>query len=235
VRPAGAEPLAELAEHVDEVWVATPDAAAPRDESHGDHEGERAGVRSLSLDAGRSADDDIEGRRERSVSLDDPAAVMSRLAALAARPPRVADPACAPPRELRDADVRVLATPAWRGEDRLPELLAAWCAATAPEMSACLYLLADPGCDGTPEEIERRVLAAAAATGADLDACADVEVLIEPIDADRDARLHRAIPLYVPLHACAGHERIARVTGGEVVEPGALAARLAASRAPALV
>ncbi len=222
VQPAGAEPVSELGEHVDEVWVAAAENAAVADPAP--------------LDAGRSTSDDLEGGRERIVSLDDPAAVIARLSALAARPPRAADPAVAPPRELPDADVRVLATPAWRGADCLPELLAAWCAATMPGSSACLYLLADPSCDGAPEEIERRVLAAAAEAGADLDACADIDVLIEPITADRDARLHAAIPLYVPLHAaCAGHERIARATGGEVVGVEALAARLAAAASPALV
>ncbi len=205
VRPAGAERVA-LEDHVDEVWV---DAGSPP------------------LDASRSTHDDIEGGRERSVALGDAGAVGARLRALAERVPRSADPAVVPPRELPEHELRVLATPAWRGEDRLPELLGAWCEATTPGMSACLYLLADPTCDGTPEQIERRVLSAAAAVGADLDACADVEVLIEPIAAERDAALHAAIPLYVPLHdACAGHARIARATGGEVVALDALAGRL---------
>jgi hypothetical protein len=74
------------------------------------------------------------------------------------------------------------------------------------------------------------VLAAATAVGVDLDACADIDVLIEPLTAERDARLHAAIPLYVPLHpACAGHERLARATGGEVVQLDALIQRLAAA------
>jgi glycosyltransferase involved in cell wall biosynthesis len=160
-------------------------------------------------------------------------ALAARIAALANRPPRIADPACATPRELEeDAELRVLATPAWRGEDRLPELLAQWCAHTTRDTSACLYLLADPAVDGAPEELEQRVLQAAAQTGADLDACADVNVLMEPLAADRDAALHAAIPLYVPLHrACTGHGRLARATGGELLAPGgpALAERLAAA------
>ncbi|HEX4807079.1 MAG TPA: hypothetical protein VFU94_14365, partial [Conexibacter sp.] len=131
--------------------------------------------------------------------------------------------------------LRVLATPAWRGSDRLADLLAAWCAATTPATSACLYLLADAAVDGAPEAIERRVLAACAAAGADLDAAADVTILLEPATAERDARLHRAMTAYVPLHpACAGHERLARATGGAVValDGGELAA-LVAARVPA--
>jgi hypothetical protein len=53
---------------------------------------------------------------------------------------------------------------------------------------------------------------------------------MEPLTAGRDAALHAAIPLYVPLHpACAGHERLARATGGEVLslDDPALAAHLA--------
>ena len=60
-----------------------------------------------------------------------------------------------------DARVRVLATPAWAGEDRLPELLADWGRATTQQSSACLYLLADPALAGEPEEIEARVIEAA--------------------------------------------------------------------------
>jgi glycosyltransferase involved in cell wall biosynthesis len=163
-----------------------------------------------------------------------------RLLALANRPPRAADPMRAAPWELDgDAELRVLATPAWRGEDRLAGLLAQWCAATRPGDPACLYLLADPAVDGAPEELERRVLEAVAAAGIDLEQAADVEVLMEPLTAERDARLHRAIALYVPLHrACAGHERLARATGGEVVvlDGDGLARRLALKplRAPSI-
>jgi glycosyltransferase involved in cell wall biosynthesis len=150
-----------------------------------------------------------------------PADAAARLRALAARPPRAADPAAAEPWPLAEqVALRVLATPAWRGvaADRLPSLLAQWCAATTSATSACLYLLADPTVDGDPEAIERRVLAACAASGADLDAAADVTVLLERATADRDARLHRATGAYVPLHpACAGHERIARATGSAIL------------------
>jgi hypothetical protein len=170
------------------------------------------------------------------VDLADAAAVDARLAALAARMPRSADPACAVPRALEeDVELRVLATPAWRGEDRLAVLLAQWAAATTPASSACLYLLADPAADGTAEELEARVLAAAAAAGVDLEACGDVNLMIEPLTAARDARLHAAIPLYVPLHAaCGGHERLALATGGEVVvlADDGLERRLAAAPVP---
>jgi len=207
--------LAALAPHADELWVPDEDA--------------RAAAVEAGIGAARVVVTSIAA-----AGLD---ALAARLAALANRPPRITDPACATPRELEeDAEVRVLATPAWRGADRLPELLAQWCAHTTRDASACLYLLADPAADGAPEELEQRVLQATAQAGADLDACADVNVLIEPLTADRDAALHAAIPLYVPLHlACSGHERLARATGGEVLaldDPG-LAARLA--RAPASV
>jgi hypothetical protein len=97
-------------------------------------------------------------------------------------------------------------------------LLAQWCAATTSATSACLYLLADPAVDGAPAAIEQRVLAACKASGADLDAAADVTVLLEPATAERDARLHAAMDAYVPLHpACAGHERLARATGSSVL------------------
>ncbi len=172
-----------------------------------------------------------------------PASAEARLRALAVRPPRAADPAAAEPWPLPDdGALHVLATPAWRGSDRLAELLAQWCATTTSATSACLYLLADPAVDGAPEAIERRVLAACAAAGADLDAAADVTVLLEPGGADRDARLHRATDAYVPLHpACAGHERIARATGSAVLalDGGGLAAllreRSAAAPAPAAI
>jgi hypothetical protein len=202
--------LAALEPHVDELWVADEHA------------------RAAAVEAGIEPARTIVARAGAVADLD---ALAQRIAALANRPPRIADPACAPPRGLEeDAELRVLATPAWRGEDRLPELLAHWCAHTTRDASACLYLLADPTVDGTPEQLEQRVLAAAAAAGADLEACADINVLMESLTADRDAALHAAIPLYVPLHpACTGHERLARGTGGEIVavDDPALAARLA--------
>jgi glycosyltransferase involved in cell wall biosynthesis/GT2 family glycosyltransferase len=143
-----------------------------------------------------------------------------RARALAARAPRVA----ASDRVL-DGAPSVLATPAWRAADDLPALLRAWEQAPA---GACLYLLADPATDGTPAELEARVMSAAA--GIDLDACADITILREHAVPGRDAALHAAADLYVPLHAaCAGHVRMA---GDGVVAPAGLGSRLAARSAP---
>jgi len=144
-----------------------------------------------------------------------------RIAELSHRRPVLAAPRQSKPFPLEeDVTVRVLATPAWRTEDRLPELLAEWAAATAPPSNACLYLLADPVTDGEPPELEARVLAAAAAGGVDLDATADINVLMQPSQPDRDARLHAAVDVYVPLHpACGGHERLARAAGNTVLDP----------------
>ncbi|MCW2951430.1 MAG: glycosyltransferase, partial [Conexibacter sp.] len=146
-----------------------------------------------------------------------------RLLALVARPPVAADAAAAVPRTLdEDVALRVLATPAWRSSpttpEGLPELLAQWCAATSSATSACLYLLADPAIDGTPEELEARVLGAAARGGAALEDAGDINLMMEPFTVERDAALHAAVDVYVPLHAaCAGHERLARATGTAVV------------------
>ncbi|HEX6743687.1 MAG TPA: hypothetical protein VF087_05725, partial [Solirubrobacteraceae bacterium] len=139
-----------------------------------------------------------------------------RIRALGARAPRPATT----DREL-DGAPAVLATPAWRGDDDLPALLRAWTSAPA---GACLYLLADPATDGTPQELEARVMAAA--TGIDLDACADIAILREHAVPGRDAALHAAAELYVPLHdACAGHRRLA---GAKAATPAELGIRLAA-------
>ncbi|HEX6696138.1 MAG TPA: hypothetical protein VF080_05065, partial [Solirubrobacteraceae bacterium] len=139
-----------------------------------------------------------------------------RAAALAARAPRP----LAREREL-DGSPAVLATPAWRGDDHLPALLGAWAHAPA---GGCLYLLADPVTDGEPAELEARVMAAAA--GIDLDACPDIAILREHAVPGRDAALHAAVELYVPLHdACAGHLRLA---GAKAATPAELAIRLAA-------
>jgi hypothetical protein len=127
------------------------------------------------------------------------------------------------------ATTRLLATPAWRGQDRLGELLAQWVKATEPTSEACLYLLADPRRDGAPEELEARVLG----TGVDLEGAGDVTVLMEAIDSERILDLHRGVSAYVPLHdACAGHERMALAAGGELLglEDGSIARFLA--RAP---
>ncbi|HEX4009196.1 MAG TPA: glycosyltransferase [Solirubrobacteraceae bacterium] len=160
-----------------------------------------------------------------------------RIAALAARRPLGASAAGAEPFPLQeDVTVRILATPAWRADDRLGELLAEWTATTTAATSACLYLLADPAVDGTPEELEGRVLAAAAAAGADIEAGADINVLMEPARHDRDVRLHAAVDAYVPLHdACHGHARLAREAGHAILALGAGQLAALAAGAAALV
>jgi glycosyltransferase involved in cell wall biosynthesis len=116
--------------------------------------------------------------------------------------------------------VRLLATPAWRGEDRLAELLAVWAELTDRDTSACLYLLADPSIDGAPEDLEEKVLGAAALAGTDLENCADIDVVMEPARPGRDTAIHAAADVYLPLHpGCAGHERIARRSGSAIYSP----------------
>ena len=146
-----------------------------------------------------------------------------RITALSARRPRAATAAVHEPFPLEeDVELRVLATPAWRGSDRLGDLLAEWVAATTRDTSACLYLLADPGVDGAPEDLEAHILSAAESAGVDIEGGADINVLMEPAVAERDVRLHAAMHAYVPLHdACAGHERLARESGVLIIEPGA--------------
>ncbi|MGH3260701.1 MAG: glycosyltransferase family 4 protein, partial [Trebonia sp.] len=146
----------------------------------------------------------------------------SRIAQLCERHPASAGLGAVQPFPLSGAyGTRVLATPAWRGADRLGALLAEWVAATEPGGNACLYLLADPGVDGSPEQLEARVLAAASAAGVELDAGADVDVLMEFVTTERDVRLHAAMDGYVPLHAaCAGHELLARQAGSRIIQLG---------------
>jgi glycosyltransferase involved in cell wall biosynthesis len=145
-----------------------------------------------------------------------------RITALAARRPRRATAAVHEPFPLEEeVALRVLATPAWRRTDRLGELLAEWVGATTRETSACLYLLADPGVEGQPEDLEAHILAAADEAGVDIEAGADINVLMEPAVAERDVRLHAAVDAYVPLHAaCTGHERLAREAGNAVIRLG---------------
>jgi hypothetical protein len=145
-----------------------------------------------------------------------------RVTALAARRPRPATAAVHEPFPLEEeVNLRVLAAPAWRGKDRLGRLLSEWVAATTRDTSACLYLVADPGVDGEPEVLETHILLAAAEAGVDIDAGADINVLMEPAVAERDVRLHAAVDAYVPLHdACSGHERLARAADSAVIELG---------------
>jgi glycosyltransferase involved in cell wall biosynthesis len=146
-----------------------------------------------------------------------------RITALAARRPAITGVAGAEPFPLEEAaHLRVLAAPAWRGEDRLGDLLAEWVAATTPGAGACLYLLFDPSVDGDPESLEARIVGAAEAAGVDLEAGADINVLMEPAQATRDPRLHAAVNAFVPLHAAsAGPARLAREAGNAVLELGA--------------
>ena len=146
----------------------------------------------------------------------------ARLSALVARRPKLAGQVTVVPFALtEDVSLRVLATPAWRRRDRLGELLHEWSLATGPETSACLYLLADPAVDGDPPALEAAVLDAAGAIRMDLERCADINVLIEPIRSGRDRSLHAAVDAYVPLHrGCDGHLRLARDAGNAVLEPG---------------
>ena len=146
---------------------------------------------------------------------------LDRLTALLARRPKLAGLRREPFPLPEDVDLRVLAAPAWRGRDQLGELLREWSEATSPATRACLYLLADPAVAGSAEEIEAVVLAAAQRTGADLEGCGDINVLVEPFRADRDERLHETVDAYVPLHAaCAGHERLARAAGSGILALG---------------
>jgi glycosyltransferase involved in cell wall biosynthesis len=182
----------------------------------------------------QQSDRDLEGRRLRGRAARAAAEAFSwdavaaryreRISVLATRTPKLGRGELEPFPLSEDARVRVLATPAWAGSDRLSELLADWSSQTAALDSACLYLLADPAVAGEPEHIEALVMGAAERAGVDLEDCADINVLIEPLQADRDARLHLAMTAYVPLHAaCAGHVRFARAAGNTIAEPGSTA------------
>lgn len=152
-----------------------------------------------------------------------------RLTALANRPrvrPQVQV------REFEEqASRRLLATPAWRGEDRLGELLELWSRLTSPNDGNCLYLLADPRSDGDQERLEAHVLA----TGADLTIGGDITVLLEGVDGERYRGLYAGIDAFIPLHgACQGHMRFAAAADKPVLEPAedALAGFLAEATPP---
>jgi glycosyltransferase involved in cell wall biosynthesis len=149
-------------------------------------------------------------------------AYADRILALSRRAPRDSGPV--EPLVLAGAPARVLlATPAWRGTDRLADLLRAWAVAFAANAPVGLYLLADPDVDGGPELWESHVLKAAGEAGVDLGACADVAVLDHSLHGRDAERIHRAVHGYVPLHdACAGHLRMARALDVRVVEPNAV-------------
>jgi glycosyltransferase involved in cell wall biosynthesis len=160
-------------------------------------------------------------------------AYRERIVALAARPPR--SQSAIEPLELDAARIRLLATPAWRGDDRLGELLAAWVRGVSPQSGACLFLLADPRTAPSEAECTEHVLAAAAAAGVSLDVAADIVILNHPLAGGDAARLHAAVDAYVPLHAaCAGHARLAAAAGRSVLEPDAATLRAWAADAPPL-
>jgi glycosyltransferase involved in cell wall biosynthesis len=144
-----------------------------------------------------------------------------RIVALAGVRPKLARAPHEPFPLAEAVDIRVLATPAWRGQDRLGKLLREWTLATTAQTSACLYLLADPNTAGDATAVETRVLDAAQRGGVELEDCADINILFEAFRADRDARLHQAVDAYVTTHAgCAGQLRLARTSGNTVVELG---------------
>src|SRR3954466_11949418 len=175
---------------------------------------------------------DAEGRRARGEAAARAARPLSwaavaeryhaRVLALADRTPRLK---VTPGHELEleeDADVRLLAAPAWLGEDRLADLLSAWEAAVPKGSSACLYLITDPDVDGDSDAILERVTGAAERGGVDLENVADITVLVPPLGPQGDDLLHARMDGYVPLHAGAdGHVRAARAAGKPVLEPTA--------------
>ena len=156
-----------------------------------------------------------------------------RLSAIAASPPRSARPDITPFRLEGNAAARLLATPAWRGSDRLGELLCAWTAQTSPGDGACLYLLGDRRAHGTGEELANRVMEAAARAGANLDSGADITIVVQPYQPGLEASVHAAANGFVRLHgADAGGARLAAAVGNPVLAPErtALAAWLAGLR-----
>lgn len=183
------------------------------------------------VDALRTAADDPAQRRRRGAIGRETAKQYSwdavaeryaeRIRALAQRKSKLHHP---PFRQypFRDTEGRrALATPAWRGQDALAELLGAWSEFTTPDSGDCLYLLADPEISGTPAEIEQTVIGAAQRGGADLDSCADVDILMESFSSTRDEAMLAGVDLYIPLHAgCAGYARLASQVGCPVLTAG---------------
>ena len=118
--------------------------------------------------AGRAPSPAGERRRARAL----PARGGGRPAACSPRPPGA---------------VRIVSASCWPNGWRRPPA----------RRSACLYLLADPGVDGEPEDLEAHILSAAEAAGVDIEGGADINVLMEPAVAERDVRLHAAVDAYV--------------------------------------
>src|SRR4051794_4299772 len=162
-----------------------------------------AALRDVLLEADRDAD----GRRARGAAGVAAAAAYGwdavapryadRLGAIAASVPRSARPDVAPVPLESGAAARLLATPAWRGADRLAELVSAWASATEPGGDACLYLLGDRRAHGEGAELAGRVLEAAAAAGADLDSGADITIVVQPYQPGLEASVHAAVNGFV--------------------------------------
>ena len=206
-------------------WMLEPDAAHLRELL--EHAVAAADERAARGRAGRAA---AERRSWDAVAT----AYRERIAALAARTPRAVQTG-ADPLELDPARIRLLATPAWRGRDRLGELLAAWVQGVSPQSGASLFLLADPRTAPSEAECTERVLAAAAAAGVSLDVAADIVILTHALGGGDAGRLHAAVDGYVPLHpACTGHARLAAAAGRPVLTPDAAALRAWAADDPAL-
>jgi hypothetical protein len=178
------------------------------------------------------ADRDREGRAARGRAGREAAAGLSwdavaasyraRMHVLLARPPRSSAPAVTPfPLEGGERG-RLLATPAWEGDDRLGELLTAWAAETAPGDGLCLYLVGDRARHGDGGGLAERVMAAADASGADLDAGCDITIVVQPLAEGTEAALHAAASGFARLHgADAGGARLAVSAGNPVLEPTA--------------
>ncbi|MGC9220611.1 MAG: glycosyltransferase [Solirubrobacteraceae bacterium] len=155
------------------------------------------------------------------------ASYRDRITFLAQRPPKRATLMAAFP-FAEPASLRVLATPAWLGQDRLAELLTDWSCLPA-RADAYLHLLADANLDAAA--LEHHVLQAAAAASVDLDTCADVDILVSAFRPDRDRAIHQGTDIYVPLHpGCVGHSRLARQAGSRVLAVGSAELRATLER-----
>ncbi|HEY0388741.1 MAG TPA: glycosyltransferase [Gaiellales bacterium] len=148
------------------------------------------------------------------------AAYAERLRAIAARPPRSTRPDVAPFPLDGGAGVRLLATPAWLGCDRLGDLLSAWSDVTTAGEPASLHLLGDRRLHGDGSRLAERVIAAADAAGADLDGGADITIVVQPFQPGLEASVHAAVNGFVRLHgADAGGARLAADAGNPVLQP----------------
>ena len=143
------------------------------------------------------------------------------------RRPLLAGPRGAEPSALtEDVALRVLAAPAWRGADRLGELLREWSTRPRPRDAA-------PVCTCSPTRRRRQRPRSSKRTcsrGRPRPAptsrhCADINVLMEPID--RPSATLACTPPWTPTwrctRRCAGHERLAsnRLTPGAGIWGGA--------------